>query len=130
MNYDDIIHLPHPTSSKRMRMPAENRAAQFAPFAALTGHEAAIAETARLTDLQAELDDGIKAMLNEKLVAAAARKTTVTVTYFVPDPQKNGGAYLSTTGTVKRIDEYSRTLLMADGTAIPIDCLYEIEDQE
>lgn len=95
--YDDMLHLPHPTSQKHPRMPISDRAAQFSPFAALTGHEAAVKETARLTDQKIELDESKKAILDAKLqmiVEQIKSQPIVTITYFVPDEKKAGGAYL------------------------------------
>lgn len=128
--YDDIIDLPHHTSPTRPRMPMENRAAQFSPFAALSGYGAAIKETARLTDERIDLDEDSKMLLNEKLRILAQRiseRPTATITYFQPDERKAGGAYISVTGQIKRIDEYQRTVILSDRTAILIDQIYEIE---
>ena len=128
--YDDIINLPHHTSTKHPRMSLYDRAAQFSPFAALTGHDEAIKETARLTDEKAELDEDTKAMLNEKLQNIRENPNTdiaVTFTYFVPDENKSGGTYISHTGSVKRIDEYQHTVIMKDKTVIPIEQIREIE---
>lgn len=128
--YDDIINLPHHTSTKHPRMSLYDRAAQFSPFAALTGHDEAIKETARLTDEKAELDEDTKAMLNEKLQIIRENPNTdiaVTFTYFVPDENKSGGTYISHTGSVKRIDEYQHTVIMKDKTVIPIEQIREIE---
>ena len=99
--YDDIIDLPHPTSKKHPRMPVRDRAAIFSPFAALAGHGAAIAETARLTQRRIELDEDGKALLDERqriLEEAAASHPEVTVTYFQPDAKKEGGRYVTVTG--------------------------------
>ncbi len=128
--YDDIINLPHPTSTKHPRMSLYNRAAQFSPFAALTGHEAAIAETARLTERKIEQSEDVINRLNEKLqIIADNFDTEVTITYFVPDERKSGGAYVSHTGTVKRIDDYERTVVMTDKTVIPIEQISEIDSE-
>ena len=122
-NYADIIHMPYPR--KPQRMSNYDRAAQFSPFAALTGHEAAIAETAGLTDTAIELvEDGI-AMIDEKLRRLMPGQT-VTVIYFRPDPRKAGGAYVRHTGTVKRLEEHRDTLLMADGMAIEFGRICDI----
>ena len=128
--YDDIINLPHPTSVKHPRMPLADRAAQFSPFAALTGHEAAIKETARLTDEEIILNDEAISILNDKLNDIAENIGTgqiITITYFVPDEKKAGGAYVTCSGAVKRIDEFEHTVIMMDGTVIPIDCINRIE---
>ncbi len=127
--YDDIIHLPHPNSSKHPRMAALGRAAQFAPFAALTGYEGTIRETARLTDAKAELDEDKIAALDMKLRFLADHLSEcpkVSVTYFKPDSRKQGGAYQTMTGTVKKIDAFEKTVLMAEGTLISIADIFEI----
>lgn len=128
--YDDILDLPHPTSTRHPRMPLSDRAAQFSPFAALSGHGAAIAETARLTDRRIELDEDTKAELDRKqklLLALIAEQPEITVTWFQPDEKKEGGRYVTTTGRLKRIDEARRILRMADRTAIPLDAIMGIE---
>lgn len=114
-SYDDIIHLPYPR--KPQRMSNYDRAAQFAPFAALTGHGEAIAETARLTESAVELsEDGI-AILNEKLRTLEPGQN-VNVIYFQPDRRKAGGAYVRYTGSVKKVDAHNAALVMTDGTVI------------
>lgn len=131
-NYDDIIHLPHHVSSKHPQMPVYDRAAQFAPFAALTGHDAAIQETARLTDERAELDENEKAQLDERLrmvQETLADQPNVTVTYFQPDGRKSGGTYVTVTGNVKKIDMYDHALIMTDGLRIPLDEIFGIEGE-
>ena len=128
--YDDMIHLPHPTSSRHPRMSMADRAAQFSPFAALSGHEDAIRETARLTTERAELSESRKEELNEQLVWLREHpdaRERVTVTYFCPDAKKAGGAYVTVTGAVKKIDEYEKTLWMEDGTVIAIEELSAVE---
>lgn len=128
--YDDIINLPHPTSVNHPRMSLYDRAAQFSPFAALTGHDAAIKETARLTEQKIELSEDTISRLNEKLqIVADHLETEVTITYFVPDERKSGGAYVSHTGMVRRIDDYEHTLIMTDKTVIPIEQICEIESE-
>ena len=107
-----------------------DRAAQFSPFAALTGHNDAIIETARLTDRQIEIDESTKSILNEKIQMLSdylAEKPTVSITHFEPDIKKTGGAYLNTTGTIKKIDDFKREIILTDGTIILIDHIYEIE---
>ena len=124
MPYDDIIHLPHPTSTKHPRMPIRDRAAIFSPFAALSGHSAAIAETARLTDQRLELDEDARAELDRRqqvLWEHLAERPEVSVTWFRPDGKKDGGAYVTSTGRLKRIDEVERTLVLTDGTVIALD---------
>lgn len=127
--YDDIIDRPHPNSYRHVRMSTRDRAAQFAPFAALTGYEAQVQETARLTDDQRELDDTERAMLNEKLRMlrdGVGEQAQVRVTYFLPDRRKQGGAYVTAEGEVRHVDEYARTLVMEDGTTIPMEHIREI----
>ena len=129
MNYDDIIHLPHHRSKKHAPMPLIDRAAQFSPFAALTGHDAAIKETARLTDRKIELDEYEIAVLDEKLQRIKEQLKVypeVTITYFQPDIRKDGGKYVTVTGKVKKIDEYAKAMIMEDGTRILIEDIIEI----
>ena len=121
--YDDIIGLPHHRSAVRPHMPLADRAAQFSPFAVLSGYGAVIAETARLTDRRIELDEDEKAVITQKLQIAAEHireRPEITVTWFRPDEKKDGGAYLTVTGAVRRIDGYDQAILMTDGTRIPI----------
>lgn len=131
-NYDDIINLPNPTSKKYPRMSLYDRAAQFAPFSALTGHGAAIRETARLTDEKKELDEDTINQLNERLNIInknIAAKKIVTITYFAPDDKKNGGRYVTHSGVIKRIDEYEHMVIMTDKTQIPIEQISGIESE-
>lgn len=128
--YKDIIDLPHHQSLRRPRMAMIDRAAQFSPFAALTGHNDAIIETARLTDRKIDLDEGTKSIINEKIQMISDflfEKPTVTFTHFEPDIKKEGGTYLNTTGTVKRIDEFKREIILTDGRIILIEHIYDIE---
>lgn len=128
--YDDIIHLPHHVSTKHPQMPALDRAAQFSPFAALTGYETAIAETARLVDRRIELDENRKEELDEKLQMAReqlALEPEIAVTYFVPDAKKDGGAYVQTIGIIKKLDDIGQRIIMKDGTVIPICDIYGLE---
>lgn len=128
--YDDIINLPHHTSKTRTQMSLHDRAAQFSPFAALTGHDAAIKETARLTDRRIELDEDAKIELNEKLQIVAEKlsaKPEITILYFQADEKKTGGAYVTLNGCVKKIDVYERIVIMADGTVIAIDDILALE---
>lgn len=129
-SYDDIINLPRHVSSSRPQMPTIKRAAQFAPFAALTGHEEAVKETARLTSERIELADHLKYTLNHQLNKIAAQikdNPKIAFTHFRPDPKKTGGEYVITVGEVKKIDEYHRTIIMVDGTTIPIAELISID---
>lgn len=128
--YDDIINLPHHVSKTHPQMPMSDRAAQFSPFAALTGYDAAIRETGRLTDAQTELSEEDADILNEKiavLVERISEKPHFTVTYFVPDDRKKGGAYSTISGNLRRIDEYERLLIFVDGKIIQMDTIADIE---
>lgn len=128
--YDDIINLPHPTSKRHPRMSLHDRAAQFSPFAALSGHAAALAEAERLTDVQAELDEDVKVNLDRRqavLMEHIYEYPEMSVTWFQPDDRKDGGAYVTTTGRLKKIDEVERVVLLADGTRIPLDSVTWIE---
>lgn len=130
--YDDIINLPHHVSATRPRMSMIDRAAQFSPFAALTGYDAAIKETGRLTDERIELTEDSRAILDRKqqlLVDNLADHPEVAVTYFVPDGRKAGGAYITVTGRVKKVDDYQRLLLLSDDTKIPLDEILDMESE-
>lgn len=127
--YDDILHLPHPTSKRHPRMPIADRAAQFSPFAALTGHKAAIEETARVTDRRIELDEDAKEQLDQTLQLLLERideQPEITVTWFSPDKKKAGGQYHTATGKLKRIDTQESRLILTDGTQIPLEDLLRI----
>lgn len=128
--YDDIINLPHPVSKYRPQMPLSDRAAQFAPFAALTGHKEAVKETARYTESEQILSEDVIERLNEKLqkiVENIGAKRTVSITYFQPDDKKRGGEYLTHSGVVKKVDQYKNALIMMDKTVISIERIREIE---
>ena len=128
--YDDIIRLPHPDSPKHPRMSLYDRAAQFSPFAALTGHSTAIAETGRLTDQRMELDEYEMARVDaelQRLQELLPSRSTVSITYFVPDERKNGGSYQTVTGEVKRIDAVNGVIQMTDWQCIPIADVFSIE---
>lgn len=127
--YDDIINLPHPTSANHPRMPMSDRAAQFSPFAALVGHGAAIAETARLTDRKIELAEDGKAVLDKKLRLLLETGGEGVFTYFLPDGRKDGGAYVAAAGRVKRIDPLEGRVILADGDIIRLDDILDIEVQ-
>lgn len=127
--YDDIINLPHHQSAKHKQMSRLNRAAQFAPFAALTGHGAAISETARLTDEKIELGEEIISILNEQIQIIyenISEKPFVEINYFAPDDCKSGGKYVMVSGNVRRIDDYNREIIFTDDLRIPIDDIYSI----
>ena len=125
--YDDIINLPHHVSDYHKPMPMANRAAQFAPFAALNGHDDAIVETMRLTEDFKELSDDEKNQLSWKLNYILENHSSIDVTYFIPDRNKIGGAYRRLTGLIKKWDEYDNTILMNDGNIIPVNFISEIE---
>ena len=128
--YDDIIDMPHHVSEKRKRMSLEERAAQFAPFAALNGYDSDIREASRLTCKKIELDECAIAGLDEKLRFLNTKtgdNIFVTITYFKPDVKKQGGVYITVSGTVEKIDEYEKNVIMTDGLKIPIYDIYSIE---
>lgn len=129
-DYDDIINLPHHVSKSHPQMTMYQRAAQFAPFAALVGHDAMIAETARLTDNEVEKEGGVVSELNRRIAYLNVRLQdypVVTITYFIHDKRKAGGEYKSNTGTVRKFDEYESTLTMSDGTVIPFSSILDID---
>ena len=130
--YNEIMGLPHHVSKTRPQMPMSDRAAQFAPFAALTGYDAAIKETGRLTDERIELDVEALSALNMKyqlLMEALDEAPEVTITYFQPDERKAGGKYVSAVGAVKKIDDFERRITMRDGTRIPVDDVLSIDGE-
>ena len=130
--YDEIMGLPHHVSKTRPQMPMSDRASQFAPFAALTGYDAAIKETGRLTDERIELDVEALSALDMKyqlLMEALDEAPEVTITYFQPDERKAGGKYVSAVGAVKRIDDFERRITMQDGAKIPMDDVLSIEGE-
>lgn len=130
--FDNIIHLPHPVSPKHPQMSASNRAAQFSPFAAMTGHDAAIKETARLTDQRVELDEEEKARLDDKLRMVQEmliEQPELLITYFQADGRKSGGSYLTRSGYVKKILAYEQVIVMTDGLRIPIGDICELEGE-
>ena len=128
--YDDIIDLPRP-KSKHEPMPMSDRAAQFSPFAALTGYGDAIDETARLTDRRIELSEEESAELDYKQqYLATLDAPTVTVTYFVPDERKSGGAYVTHTGVLKRVDEVESMVVFEDGLRVPLDEVMDIKCEQ
>lgn len=127
--YDDIINLPHHVSSNREHMSILDRAAQFSPFAALTGFDGVIKETARLTDKRIELDEAEKSILDEKLriiQEQLGKQQEIELVFFKPDDRKTGGAYISVRGIVKKINGYEHVVIMQDGTRIPIEEIVDI----
>ena len=131
--YDDIINLPHHVSSTHPHMPMLDRAAQFQPFRALSGYEDAVHETARLTDEKIELTEDEKAILDmrlQKLADEIISQPKVTLTYFRPDKKKTGGAYLTVTGQLKKIDDYEGTLILMRGERILIEDIVDIQSDK
>lgn len=129
-NYDDIINLPHHVSKTRPRMSLEQRSAQFAPFSALTGYEDEIVETGRLTTDRIDLDEERKQILDRKLKAIIENisiQPLIRLTYFVPDNKKDGGAYVTTAGNVKKIDTYKNIIVLADKLEIQINDIIDID---
>ncbi len=128
-SYDDIIHLPHHMSHKRAQMPLEDRAAQFSPFAAVVGHEAAVVETARSTDDKRDLDEAEKVLINEELKIIQFKIQSgveVEIEHFQADELKSGGKYIVTSGRVKKIDVYKKCLQMIDGKVIAIEDIVRV----
>lgn len=128
-NYEDIINLPHHISKKHRPMPREARAAQFAPFAALTGYESDVNEAARYTGKRRELGEYETERLNRhinEIRDGIHGNAEVIITYFKPDEKKAGGEYLSIGGRVRKIDDYGRTLTLTSGALIPLDDISEI----
>lgn len=129
-NYEDVIRLPHPTSKKHQRMTLSERAAQFSPFAALTGYDESIKERARLTKQRMELSDEERQILDVKLHFLRTYlkdDSEISITYFEPDLYKEGGHYITKTDVVKKIDTYNQTIKMQDNTDIPIKQIIKIE---
>lgn len=128
--YDDIINLPHHVSTKHSHMSLQDRAAQFSPFAALTGHDAAIKEAGRFTEARTELDENSKDILDMRLQIVKehlAEKPDITFTYFQPDKRKHGGSYTTVTGKVKKIDAYENRILLESGTFLSIKEIVAID---
>lgn len=131
--YNDILHLPYPTSKKRTPMPRSHRAAQFAPFAALTGHDGAVKEVARLTSEKVELDESSMDRLNEKLQLLREHRLhqpVVRITHFQEDEKKSGGAYVTTEGIIKKTDDYQCIVVLTSGILISISNILAIECDE
>lgn len=128
-NYDDIINLPHHISTKHPRLSMEQRAAQFAPFAALTGYGDAVKETARITEDRIELNEEQKNKLDKKLLKLEnniSKNPRAIITYFVPDLKKSGGEYVTVVGNLKRIDRYRKVIILDNKKEIPIDEIIEL----
>lgn len=132
MYNDDIINLPHHVSEKRPHMPISSRAAQFSSFAALTGYEDAVAETARLTDKKLILTEEERAVLDMRMLLLAEnleKRPVISVTYFIPDKKKTGGSYEAISGSLRRIDEYEKALIFTDGTEISLDDIHSVSSE-
>lgn len=130
--YNEIMSLPHHVSKTHPQMPMSDRAAQFSPFAALTGYDSAIRETGRLTDERIELDEEALMALNMRyqlLMDSLKESPELRITYFKPDERKSGGAYLTVSGIVKKVDDYERMITMRDGVVIPLDDVLMIEGE-
>ena len=128
--YNHILDMPHHVSKTRPQMSRLNRAAQFAPFAALTGHDEAVKETARLTDYKIEIDEYSKEELNRRIIYINENidlEPKVAITYFVPDSKKSGGAYVTESSVVSKIKEYENVIVMTSGVEIPIQEIILIE---
>ncbi len=131
--YQDIIHLPHHQSNVRKRMPIEDRAAQFAPFAALTGHKEEVEEAGRYVDAKIEIDESIREKLNKGLLQVKegiASGRSIKFLYFQADGRKEGGAYVEKVGAVKKVDEYTGEVIFVDGSKIAMEDILEIENVE
>ena len=130
-DYSDIINLSRPVS-KRPRMTLEQRSAQFAPFAALTGYEGQVKETARLTNKKIEINEELKEILNKKIQLIQKKikeQPQIEITYFIPDDKKQGGKYKTVTNSVKKIDTYKNEIILIDGTTIAIDEIIDISSE-
>ena len=128
--YDDILHLSRPQSKKHKPMPVEERAAQFSPFAALTGYDAAVSETARLTEERVELDAQEAERLGERIAELAKRQKEqpeLSLLYYVPDARKEGGAYVTVSGRLRKITDFPRCIYLTDGSEIPIEDIVAVE---
>ena len=133
MRYEDLLDHPHHVSEKHPRMSLRERAAQFSPFAALTGHSAAIQETARLTEEERQLDENRLQELNEQLAlleSGLSKQPFIKVRYYLPDEKKEGGSYRHVQGILLRIDRHNRELILDDGIRIPLDHIADIETEK
>lgn len=130
--YDDIINLPHHVSGRHPQLGKDSYAAQFSPFAALTGYDGVVTEIARVTDERIELDEDAKLRISDKLAVILdhlSDRPEVAVTYFLPDKKKDGGKYVTVIGKIKSYDESGRIIRMTDETKIPIDDLFDIKSE-
>ena len=126
--YAQILHHPRPVSQQRLPMPVRDRAAQFAPFAALSGHDEAIAETARCTTPQSEMSADQLQELSRKMnyVLSLPHRPAIEITFFQPDRHKQGGSYITVTGSIKKVEEAYNLLHLTDGTTIPLDAISDL----
>ena len=130
--YEDIVNLPRPVSKKHPEPPLSERAARFAPFAAITGYEEMVLEEARVTEEKIELDECALTMIDKRLNILQnhlSQSPEITVTYFVPDKKKSGGAYRTITGVAKRIDPYKKLLIINGDEKIQIEDIYKLEGE-
>lgn len=130
--YDDIIHLSRPKSQKHPPMPRKDRAAQFAAFAALSGYEDAVKEAARLTQTRMELDESRKEQLGwalQYLLEHSDEAPEAQITYFLPDQKNTGGSYETISGVIRRLEPISKTLVLSDGTRIPLEEVYDVRSE-
>ena len=127
--YADMIHLPHPVSKRHPQMSMADRAAQFSPFAALNGHDAAIAEAARITTERPILDESVKVEISNLLQAAVGQpQTELNITSFVPDARKAGGRYIEISGSIRKLIPHEKQVVIQDGTRIPIENIIAIKE--
>lgn len=131
MSYEEMLYMPHPVSKKHPQMSRYDRAAQFSPFAALTGHEAAVQEAARITQRKVELDENEKEQLNQTLVMLLEKyqgHPMISITYFCPDAQKDGGEYKTVKGQIRKLDENRKVIYLENHTEISLEQVIRIEE--
>ena len=129
-DYSDIIDMPRPEPKRHTRMPVGARAAQFAPFAALSGYASVIEEISRHTEEKPNLDESVKQKINRRLLSLKKhpdRFRTVRIEYFLPDKKKSGGSFETAAGQVEKVDEAAQKLILSDGTIIPFDDILDIK---
>ena len=128
--YAHIINLPRHVSSTRTQMSVSDRAAQFAPYSALSGYDEVVKESARLTERRIELDEGEIEVINRRLTALVHKDGVqmAKITYFVPDGRKSGGKYVTVEGEIAYVDQIKRLIRMIDGRAIPIEEIIDLEE--
>lgn len=131
-DYDDIMNIPYSGRKDEGALSMHQRAAQFAPFAALVGHDSMIMETARLTDEELEIADETFVILNRKmnyLKMMLHQRPLVTITYFLADERKSGGEYRTSTGIIRKIDDYENIIVMEDNTIIPLQHILDLDSE-